>query len=471
MKGISTHSQLMKGGIFKTANFDPFRRMGVASSFNAGTRYGNATVTKTIRYIEGYTDSSTPSLLEYADNGTNTSALYKTAFAGTTTDISAAISTATTLARGCKIWYGTFIYAKNTDIRYYDNLAFTGGSDASIITSGIVSAEHPFTIGADLNLYFPNGNSVGRIVNTTPASTPTFVGTASVFALESEMIIRQVINDGRYLVILADNNTQNTTTGANFRCCVAFWDMTSPNLAQRYDFIGTGIIGGGQLDDGTYIIARDFLYVCNVATRPSAISPFTGSANVTVRPLGVGAIAVRGNQLIWGNATFMGYGNLTSGDKKIFFVPANNSAANITAIAIQQNTIWAGSDTPDLYAYDNAGAAQSTSFSLSQITFDKPYTFDYAKVVTYQALSSGQSFSFSSSTLNGTYQVTQSDDKTFTADGVRTSLIFKRKNTVGNAFAQNFEELDNITVTMNGPIVKFEIWATPIENQESKLLT
>lgn len=465
MKGISTHSQLMKGGIFKTAGFDPFRRMGVASSFNAGTRYGNATVTKTPKYFAGFNDAGTASFYIWADNGTSP-ALYKTSLAGSVSDYSSNVVVTNSLARGLIVWKNKLVYARDTEIRCID---LTGTPNDTQLLSGLTSGDHPFTIGADLNLYCPNGNSIARLTSTAG----TTGNTISCFDFETGMNLRHLINDGRYMVILGDTNslTSGTSNNTNFGCLVAFWDLTSPTLAQRYDFFSSGLIGGGQLDDGTYIIGRDNFYVCNVATRPSVVTPFTGSANITIKPSGVGAIAVRGNQLIWGNATFIGYGNLTTGDKKIFFVPASNSGGNITAIGTQTNAIWAGSDTPDLYDYDNGGSTISSSIVLSQIVFERPYQFDYAKIVTYQALSTGQTFSFSMNTLNATYQVTQSDDKAFSSDGVRTSLIFKRKNTAGNAFAQTFEELDNITIALNAPIVKFEIWGTPVDNQDSKLLT
>ncbi len=475
-KGISLQQTQMKGGIFfQASNFDPFERLGVMQPSRIAERYGNSQVTKSIKYFTPFATGGIPYFYGYADDGSATAMYQINAVTGAVTDVSSNISTASSTARGTIIFNGLPIYAKNTDIRFYNKLLIDGsGSDASIITSGITSGDHPFTIGADLNLYFPNGNSVGRVTNSTPNSTPTFVGTASVFTLESTMNIRHLVNDGRYLIIIADENTGVGNLG-NFRTVVAFWDYTSGTLTQRYDFISGGLIGGVLLEDGIYIFGYDGIYVTNISTSPRVIYPFKGNTSVINYPNSVGSIIKRGNSILWGSdAKVYGYGNLITGEKKIFYQPYVFDE-NITALTAggfsssSVDVVWSGSSGNKLYAC-TSGTRNESFLLLSNVVFDKMYRFEYVKIVTRLPLSSGQSIDVKINSQAGGGVILNTTTKSFTNDGARQVLIYKPSPFAGSSDRSVFEELTSINIdSFKVPILSFEIWATPLDNQNQLL--
>src|SRR5207249_3506376 len=79
------------------------------------------------------------------------------------TDISSSIETGSNTARGAIMWKGKFIYLKNLRARSW-NLNVT---DTDILTGLTTGVPHDPCIGADGNLYIPNGNEVAKcIINT-----------------------------------------------------------------------------------------------------------------------------------------------------------------------------------------------------------------------------------------------------------------------------------------------------------------
>ncbi len=461
--GLSIQSTLMKGGIFKQAsNFDPFESIGVMQPSLGPSANISSTITKNIKYMTGFNDGGLQSFFAYADDG-STPALYKVSFAGIVSDYTSNITATTSSARGAILWKSKYIYARNDEIRCINPTSTP--SDTQLVTiSNSTTTDHPLTLGADLNLYFPNGNQIGRLISTAGTSG----NTENAFALETGMTIRKLINDGRYLIIMADDGPVNIGNPGNYRCVVAYWDMASALLTQRYDFRETGLIGGDILESAIYVFGQDNIYVTNISTRPQIIFSFKGNSTITGRPTSAGAIIVRSNSILWGSGSnIYGYGSLLGGQPKIFYQPYSISSGNITSMIYNGLTLWVATDVHTLYQMNTT---RSESFLLlSNITFNKLYRFEYAKIVTQVPLSSGQSIIVQLATGGGGILLNNAT-KSFSADGARQALIYKA-NTSGNpATTLSFQELTTLNIdSFQVPILLFEIWATPLENQNQTI--
>lgn len=456
MKGFAYQNTLAYGGLFRqAANFDPFKRMGAMSPTAVPVQDTGVPVAKTVRYIASGQSGGTNYLYSYADDG-SASYLYRTnATSGVTSDESSSI-TSTTNARGAMVYGGYLLYARTTTIR---SCLINLSTNVEILT-GLTDAEHPFTIGADLNIYFPNGNSIGKINYSTGLAATTGNSTA-VFSLEASMTIRHLVNDGRYLVIMADNG--GTSSSGKVNCVVAYWDMTSSTLTQRFDFLGNGLTGGVLMDSTVYVFGKDFLYVTNVGTSPKVIYNFLGSfTNISLYPTSPAQISQQGNSIFWGTSSgaIYAYGSYVSGTKKIFYHPYTLEAA--CSAFIQTGVIPYGATTGSkLYGIGFAPATnQSVTLSSSLALLPQPYRFEWAKITTRAALASGDTMTFSINPSVG--YIVANDTFTFAADGAKRTKVFKA--TGGGVL--NFDEFYFTLSSCNVVIEKLEIWGTPIDPQQ-----
>ncbi len=466
MKGISFQPNLMKGGIFQSApDFDPFRTYGLLQQSPVSTLVDHTTVTKTIKYFAGYQQSGNQYYYAYADNG-STLAMYRVAdITQTITDVTSSIASSSSAARGIAIFNALPWYAKNTEIRYNTALDFSG-TDTSMIT-GLTSGEHPFKIGADLNLYFANGNSVGRIVYN--AGSP--VATAAAFSLEMGMTIRKLINDGRYLIILADNGV-GANSGGRVNSVVAYWDMTSGNLTQRFDYFSGGIIGGEFCNNSIYILDYDGLFICNSATSPTLVASFKGNSSFSsAAPVSSSTILVKGDILYWAtSSTIYGYGNPIPSQNKIFFTPHFFPLGGITALTTNGSYFWVGTSTssfsaPAIY-YTNSNTYSTINVVLANVTVEKPYRLKYIKVVTSTPLSVSQNVTVQMTSAGGIYVPTNSTQKSFSDGnvGARQVLWFSVNPTSSTkSYFEDYKFI--ITLGAGVGVEKIEIWAEPVDNQ------
>ncbi|HUC20463.1 MAG TPA: hypothetical protein VMR98_03145, partial [Candidatus Polarisedimenticolaceae bacterium] len=290
----------------------------------------------------------------------------------TATDVTAQVSTtdgATTGIRGAALWKGKYIYSTATKI-FSNDLPVLAASEVTIL-NGVSSSlvDHRFTTGADGNLYFTDVGSVGRITNTAGTSGNTF---AAVTFSDASMVVRHLVNDGRYLVILADNNggTAPTSYGSlptnRSRCQVLFWDMVKGNFEQIWELDDSYLIGGIHQDGAIYIFGSDNLYVCNIATPPRSILNFKGNSTITAKPTSPSQITRGRGSIYWtdGNTTsgqIYAYGSLIPGTPKIFYQPYTSASSDpLTALGFNGTNFFGADSHPNMQIF-NAGTARNNA--------------------------------------------------------------------------------------------------------------
>ncbi len=455
MKGISTHPTYAQGGLFRTAsNFDPFARQGLLNPTNAPTTISGTSVA--IKWLTPYFNSS-GLMYGYGD-----ATLYSIDPVGNTaTDVSAQTpSISGQTARGSIVYAGKFLYAINTAI-YQNAIPVASGSEASLVT-GLTSGEHPLTLGADLACYFPNGNSIGRIVD----SSGTLSAVASVFSLETSMTIRHLVNDGRYLIIIADSGS--TGTSSRTRCVVAYWDYTSPNLSQRYDFESGSLIGGIKLEDTIYIFGYEGLFVTNVVSSPRFLLKFDSSSDFSnAYPNSVGTLTLKGNAFLWASSqTIYQYGSYKTGQTKIFSTINSVNSGTITALNVPSGVVWGStSSSAALYKFTSS-TANTLLLRTAKISLDRPYKFDFLKVILEQPFLTGNNLEATITTGGVAYQVLDTTTRSFTTDGARQVLIFKPLAAIVPPPGNTFLDINYLQLTSGGGtvVLRAEIWGTPTDS-------
>lgn len=471
--GIALQPSAQRGGLFyQASNFDPFEVLDIMQPSRAPVRYGNATVTKQINYFANFTQSNLPYLYGFAGLGTTTALYEIKGTDGTVTDVSAQIAT-TASARGCVIWYDNvsatrgFIYATDTTVRA-NSVPVALANDLEILT-GLTSAEHKFEPGADGNLYFTNGNKVGKITSTT--------GTAGnildAFTFPAGYTIRDIANDGRYLVIIADNQTGTDQLGT-YNCIIGYWDYASEQLTQRYNLQLNSVVAVQIMNGNAHVFSKEGIYICNVSAYPQILFPLNGTSSlVNSFPTKSSQVIKRGNDVIlWGDGNsskVYGYGSLGLGDKHIMFHPASVGAGNITALGVQglSNTvtpIFIASSTPALYIQGISSTRDTASLITTSIVLPQPFKLSYIRVVAREVLSSGQTMTLSMSSQNYSKLASSSQTFSFTADGAKQSKYFLPiTDTIQmfNDFALSF--------TSNFAIQSIEVWGEPLEGPNQSI--
>lgn len=328
----------------------------------------------------------------------------------------------------------------------------------------------PLCIGADGNLYHGDNSRVGII--TSGAGT---TGNSGIFAIDSGFQVRDLINDGTYLVILADNNTQ-TTAGrkvGNYRCRVYFWDMKKSLADYVYEVTDSYLIAGKQLDGNIYFFGYNGFYVCNAGTPPQMVRPFTGFNGLsTAKPTKSSQLVRNKGSLFWidglnsnlTNGNIYAYGNPTAGQPKIFYNPhinANESnQQNVLQVVGEQ--YWVGEASPKIYV-QNVGSTNGTgTITTIDKTLSQPHKLDFVKVVLSTPLSSGQTVSCLVLGADGSKTISTSETKSYSASNPRQQLIFKVNPTTNSE--NRFEDF-RVTITSVGATVqRVAVYATPLED-------
>jgi len=458
-KGYSFQNGLPYGGLFSNAtSFDPFKLYGYMVPSVEPVEVGAAQISKAIRYIAPGQVSGTNFIFSWADNG-STPALYKTnVLSGVTTDESGNVTVTSSAARGIIVYGGYVVYARNTEIRSVTTALAT---ETQILTTNVTSGEHPFTIGADKNIYFPNGNYVGKI-NSATGLAATTGNDAQAFAMEPGLNIRHLVNDGRYLVIIADDGS--TSTSGKVNCVIAYWDYTSTTLTQRYDFQAAGLTAGFLMDDAVYVFGKDYLYVANLSTSPRTVFPFIGSgATITAYPTSPGQISQQGNSVYWGSGPRVyAYGSFAAGAKKIVYQPYTFDDS-VTAFIQTGIAPFGATSGSDLFAVGFSPATSLTAgITTAQMQLPSPYKFEFARITMRSVMSTGKTATFSINCRGGGGSVTGASTFSFSNDGAKQSYIFKPSG--GGATVDWFDEF-SVTIESNATIEKLEIWGTRGDDQ------
>lgn len=480
MGGLSRQSSIMVDGLFSSSsNFDPFEISGMMQCSLASTKASDLDITVTPTTINSFQKSGVGYL--YVHSPTK---LYEVLDGSpyTTVDKTANISAASSV-RGSIIFNGYYVYSLSNTVRARI-VPVTSGSDVQILSLATDGTWHPFCVGADGNLYIGDYGVVGKITKSLAAGegvlgTTGNVGTA--VALESGMYVRDLVNDGRYLVIIADNNPSgdyNNTGGStppvpvngNYRCQVLFWDMIKSTFDQRFEFNDSYLIGAKILDGGIYVFGGDNLYVCNISTPPKAIFNFRSPSTITEKPQTPYQIIRSKNSIYWcgqSNAVIYAYGSLFPGMKKIFYQPFNSTHTPST-LGFNGSKFYIGtSGTDNFLQVSDTGTTRNTgSVITAPILLPQPYKIAYVKVIMRNLFASGDSINVYMSSQNANEEVLSSNSQTFTQVGSRQVIIFD-KHLPGGAHtseADVFEDFQ-LTVISNKAVAKVEVWATPVDSQ------
>lgn len=498
LAGYALHNSLGYGGRFARLTLcNPFETTGVAQPSYNEIQVGLLawiSAPDTIRSLTNVYDGTSSYLL-----GLSKTKLYKILNASpyTISDVSANVAINNPSGRdataGSIFWAGKYIFQTQTSggtpsLRSWDLIS---GSDVEILSSGNWDFTKfynvPFCIGADGNLYRGDLGQIGECTINT-GSGPNDIGAAR--KIDNDLIVRDMVNDGRYLVVLADNNAQDTPTSkGKFKCRIYFWDMVKTQLSGTkispdiiFDLPDESYFIGARILDGMiYAWGSNGLYEFNSGTEPKLIRPFIGSSalNITGKPGSTYNLATQSGSVLWGNSTMVGdstyaYGNPIAGQQKIFYQPYGSafsaitgvsamvSCGNLLFLAFLSNVGGAG-----ISVQNDSGANGRNGLIVQPISesLEQPYRFEYTKVVLTKPLSVGGLLNHQMLTQNGTV-VSASETKSYSPTLPRQTFVFKR-NAVG-ATAHRVEDLYPI-VTLNDSaggagIARITVYGTPLDD-------
>ena len=462
MEGMSLHPTLAVGGIFRQAtNFDPFARLGVLRPTQESNQQGANTVTTAGLFNVGFSTGGLPYFYSF---GNGTKVFQVATLTGTVTDVSAQITDIATV-RGATKFKNRIVYASETSIKA-NSIPLVKASQVgllSVTTGGV----HILKVGPDRNLYVTNLNSVGRI--TSVAGLPGNSGTYLTF--EDDVIVRDLENDGKYLVILGDTANTLNDPASKVRCFVAFWNMKSQDLTQIWEFEDNITYGMKFTGEEIVVFGRDNIYTCSVSSPLRPIMSTRGqSVFANIAPTsGPGAIIARDGSVLWGSSgQIYGFGRPNQALKKIFYNPFGLSDGNVSSLFADGIGVWAMGSTNKLWDFHLGGTLTTATILLSDIDFRKPYRFAFAKIITTSALASGESVSLQINTQSGNKLVLNSNGMTFTDDGAVSSKIVYPEAGESVADTTLFEDLTNISISsVKKTVRRVEIWAYPAPENQS----
>ena len=147
-------------------------------------------------------------------------------------DVSAQVTSTGTFYSAI-VWKSKLVYSSASAVQS-NSIPLNSANEVSILGSSTASvSHHPFCIGADRNLYMGNGNNVAKFTNEAGTTGNT---TSVAASLETGYVVKQLINDGRYLVWIADNDSSGLGNGRHSCVVVAFWDLAKSVFDQIYEF-------------------------------------------------------------------------------------------------------------------------------------------------------------------------------------------------------------------------------------------
>lgn len=479
-KSLSYDTETFTNGVFKVlSNVNPFVRKGnlqptVTVTAITGSAGGTAIdTTREIRAIIPIGNSQFYALADY-------SKLYLIDFttptAPTADDKSGGITAVNGVAQGMTLWKNGIVYIVNGIAEYNANPVASGSK--VVLLTGATALDNngiivPMCVGADGLLYIGNKHNVARCtVATGTAGNDKTVAAA----LETGFYVRALINDGRYLVWIADDAGLQ-----GGRCLVAFWDLAKSIFDQLYEFDGIKIGSAELIGDVIKIVTPNGIYITNFTNKPKLLVPF----GTTVNPASsstlstssyssnaYGSINFGGNILMWNTGTKVyGFGNKYIDKPDRLFQPYTITGATTTdALGTDGNYIlWSGVISAQVKLYNlTASATNNTSVAnVASIVLPQPYSYDHTKVVLRSPITSGDSVSLKILTSGGTKTIKASETKTNTTDPGEKNLIFNHTSAGDGTDVKAFDEISDIELTTNVPIRDMEVFGTPTDDRSS----
>lgn len=464
-KGLSYSTSFPIGGLYSSAsNFDPFEDYGYYKpSLDAVVTDSSKTFTPTVLTsvnISGtaYIYCHTPTKLFKVLDGTP----------WTTTDVTSEISVTNPVV-GAGIFKGKYIYIIGLTSQVFANtIPVASGSEVEILSTARTSEHYrPMCIAPDKNLYIADGDSIDQITSVAGTSG----NTVNYYSLESGFVARDLVNDGHYLVVIADNNTSHKVSSngvsGNYRCQVLFYDVNNGRSTADYiyEFTDSYVTSVKYLDGAVYIFGKDNLWVCNSQTAPKAIFSFKGNSSITEPPERPFQVTIKGNSIHWvaDNNNTYAYGAMVAGQKKVFYSPYY-TASNQSCITNNGTNFYIGNDGANqMLQVTGTGSTRSlATLATARQFLAQPYKFAFAKVVMKAKLTSGGSVYLGMTTSDG--NITYATTKVYSTIGAKQSIIFSLENDT-TASVKEFNDFV-LTAGSNQAIARVEVWATPIDSYD-----
>ena len=505
MAGLSVQSYIAVGGIFGEAtNFDPFERMGVWIPSIQGTGRGSGTINtdtrQNLRYIVDWSNSADSGhSYFYAFCNKNTVYSVKSILSGTVTDVSAQVNFAdgsdgpdtSNGIRGAIRYRGKIIYISDTTV-FTGSIPLTLANQSriligltSVVVGGALTAypiEHIPHVGPDRNLYITNGNSIARVttIDTTTGNATQYL------SFEAGIRIRDITDDGQYLVIAGDDNRTSDTSGSNntfsgqHRCFVAFWNMKSQDLTRIWEFRDGRIYSIEKTEDEIIIYAVDNIYTCNINNPIRPLIPLRGKTTIPTDSGTNPANTIRKGTgiVLWAySSVIAGYGRPHPYSDKVLFklnrIPPAASASSIPALFYNGAAVWASTnstgDGSRLYDFDLGSTRNSSTVSIAAIDFKRPYKFAYAKAVFRKPLASGEMLQLKINTANGNREILARSTVSNASQGAVSGHIFwPAPNATASNQTHTFENTTQIQMNNVGAeVTRFELWGYPMPEDQT----
>lgn len=462
-KTLSVQTGLALGGLFQSyTGADPFERVGFLQPSLSATELTTPS-TDAVKVITPLNISSTSVVLAHSN-----SKLYKylTTSPYTQTDLTASINVSANVA-GALYWKGKYVYAQPTSLRSWD----LSSTDVEILSgsySSSLDVRH-LCIGADKNLYTTDYGSISKCV----INTGTSGNALDSFLIDSNHTGRSQINDGRFLVIFADDNTvaTSTRTVGTFSCRAYFWDMVKSTADVIWDFPGESyLIGAGILDGTILVFGYNGIWVCNAFTQPKMIASFLGNSTlVGRRPTTPYQIVSTPNAVYWADGSANGqfiyaYGHIPGSSKNYFYTPyqTHSSSYAHTSLASTAGTLFTGVDAPKLYAHNVGSTRGNATVQTAPVSLGQPFRYGYGKVVLREPLTTGQGIDLRAYTASGTV-ISGTNSKTYSSVGAKKTFTFPLKAESGSTSV-----MEDISILINpqagAAVERVAIYAEPVQD-------
>jgi hypothetical protein len=482
VKGISSQPNLPLGGLFQKFNgCDPFEQGGLALP---STIPAHQTVGTTPEFITSWYDGSNQQLYVHTN-----SKLYQVLQNApyTVVDVTAQINTtsmsgALSSIGGVIVWQGKYIYCSlDNDNNAYiaaNQFAVDSADDVLLHTVNNVDLDFvPFCIGPDGNLYYGGDGFIGEITSVTGTS-----GNASTYNIDPGYRVRDITTDGRYLIIVADNNTAPTANRivGDCKCKVYFWDLTSTagggafiSPAVTWELKDSYIIAAKFLENAVYLFTYNGMYICNISTSPKMLRVWPSDITILARPNNPASVAVKNGSLFWCNSQstvylyIYAYGNPITGQPKIFYQPYINDELNFsnTCLAIVGDNLFMGTTQPGLCFFNVGTTRGQVSVTSLNTTMLMPFTYGFTKVALAQPLAAGQTVALAITSQNGNNVIT-SETKSYNSVRPQQTLKFIRVPSANQH--EKFEDLV-LAITSSVAIQRISVYATPTNDSNEDL--
>lgn len=482
--GLSLQKGQAFGGLFyNLQNCNPFENIGVAQPSYAALTVAVAT---SASVLTAFNISSTSYVLVHSDTK-----LKKVLAASpyTITDVSSSVDV-TARVMGGIVFGGKYVYANEggggRQVRVWDGAA----SDVQILNGfGGANGMASFCMGPDGNLYVSSFTGYFSQI-TSLAGT---AGNTNVFkTIDAGFTVRKILNDGRYLVLIADDNAfvPGSRTVGNFRCKVYFWDLIKtqdyggfgagntilPEIVwDSSHFVGESYFVGAEIRDGMiYAFGQSGLWAFNAATAPKMIRPFIGSANLTIQqvPTSPYQISQALGSIFWGDANavsgqkIFAYGNPVAGQQPIFYQPYSEASLQCTALLAVGTLVFSATADGNLFVHNDTSQARNDVTAQPVISrFEEPMRFEYVKVVLTAPLSSGQTVTCGF--LSGNAGISSNEARTYNASKPSQTFVFRRSPSSNTN--ERFEEGYPVVTGGKCAIQRIAVYGTPLSDSSEDI--